>query len=80
MMNAPAMIHLEKAFNFVRFYAGERGVTLLILRYGHGYTFDALAEHFNEPVHRTMKRHKFALEAFKAKLRRVKIEDFLSAA
>ena len=80
MMNAPAMIHLEKAFNFVRFYAGERGVTLLILRYGHGYTFDALAEHFNEPVNRTMKRHTFALEALKVKLRRTQLSDFLSPA
>lgn len=79
-MNAPAMLHLEKAFNFVRFYAGERGVTLLILRYGHGYTFDALAEHFNEPVHRTMKRHKWALDAFKVKLRRTELSDFLSQA
>lgn len=78
-MNAPAMLHLEKAFNFVRFYTGERGVTLLILRYGHGYSFNAIAEYFNEPEHRTMKRHRIALEALKAKLRRTELTDFLAA-
>lgn len=79
-MNAPAMLHLEKAFSFVRFYTGKKGVELLYLRYAHNYTYAELAEHFDTTEYYIQKAHKIALEAFKIKLRRVELTDFLSPA
>jgi hypothetical protein len=78
MINAPARIHLEKAFKFVRFYTGEGGVELLLLRYAYGYTYNDLADHFGVPVHRIKKIHDIALEALKVKLRRTEMRDFVA--
>ena len=78
MMNAPAMLHLEKAFKFVRFYTGEGGVELLLLRYSYGYTYNDLADHFGVPVHRIKKVHDIALEALKVNLRRTEMRDFVA--
>jgi hypothetical protein len=77
-MNAPAMIHLEKAFKFVRFYTGDGGVELLLLRYSYGYTYNDLADYFGVPVHRIKKVHDIALEALKVKLRRTEMRDFVA--
>ncbi len=79
-MNAPAMIHLEKAFNFVRFYTGEGGVALLYLRYVYDYTYSDLADYFETTEYQVKKAHDRAIEAFKIRLRRTELTDFLSPA